>query len=108
MRYRDTRLPSGTELRIEHDDQVSRVELVNISSTGARLKQLGNLPEGALVTLCHLHLRFPARVMWSDEAQTGVRFARALSTSDMTALRVATGRGGAWGSSAHHGFRELS
>ena len=108
MRYRDTRLPSGTELRIEHDDQVSRVELVNISSTGARLKQLGNLPEGALVTLCHLHLRFPARVMWSTEAQTGVRFARPLSTSDVNALRGAISGVSARGSPSSHAFRELS
>ena len=108
MRYRDTRLPSGQDLKVEYGRQVLRVELVNVSTTGARLKQLGHLPQGTLVTLCHLHWRFPARVVWSEDALTGVRFVQLLSATDMTALRGAIGHVGVWGSSAHHGFRELS
>ena len=107
MRYRDPRLPSGTNLRVEYGRQVLQVELVNVSITGARLRELGRLPQGVLVTLCHFHLRYPARVVWSDGALTGVCFSQPLSTTDMNALRGAMAPAGAWGSSAHHGYREL-
>ena len=108
MRYRDTRLPSGTELKLEYGQQVLRAELADISTTGARLRQLGALPPGVLVTLCQLHLRFPARVVWSADGLTGVRFTQPLSTTDLNALRGAIGSAGSWGSSSHHAFRELS
>ena len=108
MRYRDTRLPSGIELTVEYGQQVARASLVNVGTTGARLRQLEPLPLGVLVTLCHLHGRFPARVVWSHGVLTGVRFVQPLSATDMIALRGAIGSVGAWGSSSHHQFRELS
>ena len=108
MRYRDTRLPSGKELRIERADQVSRVEIVNVSTTGAQLKLAAPLPQEALVVLCPMHLRYPARVVWSDGVKTGVRFVQPLTASDVTALRGAIGGASAGGSSSYHGFRELS
>jgi hypothetical protein len=82
---------------------------VNISNSGARLAFLDRLSPGTLLTLSYLHMRFSARVVWSNEELTGVRFLTPLSAADLDALRRAGGRGrGAWGSSLGLGFRELS
>ena len=109
MRFREQRFPSVTELRVMYGDEVRRVQLVNISATGARLEQVWHLPEDALVTLCHLHVRIPARVVWSNERQTGIRFVMPLTTTDMNALRGAIGRSpGSWESGSHYRLRELS
>ncbi|SDE81230.1 PilZ domain-containing protein [Limimaricola pyoseonensis] len=106
MRYREQRYPSDRELRVEHGGQTVRASLVNISATGARLARLGRLPSDAAVTLCHLNLRLPARVVWSNERQTGVRFVMPLGASEVNAFRGAAGGfagPGAW----DHGLREL-
>lgn len=109
MRYRNQRLPSDNDVRLEHDGSVERVQLVDISSSGAKALHLEALPRDALVTVCHLNLRIPARVVWSDDEQTAMRFVRPLSTTDRDVLRGARGgRMAGWGSSAQHGFRELS
>ena len=107
MRYRDQRFPSDNELTMIHGDEVHRVQLVNISGTGARLGDVGPLPRDALVTLCHLHVRILARVAWSNDRRTGVHFTVPLSTADMNALRGAVRGHRGWGSSSDHSFREL-
>ncbi len=108
MRYRHQRFPADTEVRVMYENQSESVELVNISATGARLLVPDGLPEGALVHLCYLHTRIPARVVWSDDVRTGLSFVTPLSSNDLNALRGAGGRlGGSWGSSAPGSFREL-
>ena len=101
MQSRSTRLPSDTELRVMHADEVFRVLLVNISTTGARLDHLGRLPQDAHVTLSHLQMRVPAYVAWSDDKQTGVRFAAPLSPTDLDILGKAVGGEGVWASLGH-------
>jgi hypothetical protein len=109
MRYRDQRFPSDKDVWLEHEDGTERVQVADISSSGARLLHLEQLPDGSLVTLRHLHLRVSARVMRSNDEQTTVRFVVPLSTTDRDVLRGAKGGHMAgWGSSAQHGFRELS
>lgn len=107
MRYRDQRYPSDIGLRLVCGDALHSVQLVNISTTGARLKCSSRLPKDALVTLQYLNERISARVTWSNEHETGVRFVTLLSQSNVTAIRGASGgpsRG--WGIPAQ-GFREL-
>ena len=109
MRYRDHRWPADTAVRVTYDDEIHNVDLVNISSNGARIEHLEPLPEGSLVTICYLNIRLPARVVRSSDAETGVRFVTSLSAADLSVLRGAKGRhSGSWGASSHQGFRELS
>ena len=101
MQSRSARLPSDNELRVMHADEVFRVSLVNISTTGARLDHLGDLAQDAPVTLRHLQMRVPAHVAWSNDKETGVRFETPLSTADLDTLRKADGGEGVWASLGH-------
>ena len=101
MRDRSTRLPSDAELKVAHDDEIFRVVVGNISTTGARLDHLGDLPQDAPVTLCHDEARIHARVAWSKEDQTGVQFVTPLSATELDALRGASGAAGVWASLGH-------
>lgn len=98
MRYRPQRFPADIEVRVERNDEVQRAQLINVSSTGAKLTGLPPLPPETRVTICHLHLRFPAQVLWSKERLTGVRFVTPLSSGDLNLLRGVDGRRtGVWG-----------
>ena len=109
MRYRDHRYAADTSVRIAYEDEVENLELLDISSTGARIQHLEPLPLGALVTVCYLHLRVPARVVRSSDTETGVRFVTSLSADDLKAIRGSKGgHFGNWGRSGQHGFRELA
>jgi len=101
MQARSTRLPSDNELRVVHADEVFRVVLVNISTTGARFDHLGQLQQGAPVTLRHLEMRVPASVAWSNDKETAVQFTNPLSNEDLAALSQAIGGGGVWASMGH-------
>ncbi len=108
MGFRHQRFPADTVLRVAYEHKAMEAELVNISTTGARFEGPDYLPPGALVHLCYLHTRIPARVVWSNDAQTGVRFVMPLSSNDLNALRGAGGRlAGSWGSHRYHFYREL-
>ena len=107
MRYRDQRFPSDILLRVEHGDQVHRAQVANVSTTGARLRHLDPLAPETRVTLCFLHLRFPAQVAWAKDQEIGVQFVIALSAPDLTMFRGASGgRAAGWGGS-YGAFREL-
>lgn len=88
MQPRNQRFPSDLGLRITHDGELCRAELVNISSSGARLKCSRHLPEGALVLLQHLNTPCEAEVVWSNDRGTGVRFTRPLSPSALKAISL--------------------
>ena len=108
MRYREQRFATDRELRLVHGSEVQRVQLTNVSATGARLQKLAPLPRDTRVVLCHLHHKFPAKVVWSNERQTGVTFIEPLSNADLQTLAGTVGQmsrhGGGW---SNHGFREL-
>ncbi len=109
MRYRDQRFPSDKDVWLDHDGSSERAQLMDVSSSGARLLLLEQVPAGTLVTLRHLHLRVQARIIRSDDQHTAVRFVVPLSTTDRDVLRGAKGgRMAGWGTSSYHGFRELS
>lgn len=108
MRYRDQCFPSDTMLRVEYADQIHRAQLVNVSTTGARLRDLDLPAVGSRVTLCFPHLRFPARVVWSSSREVGVRFVLALLSPDLNMLcGTGGGRAAGWGGS-YGLLRELS
>ena len=101
MQPRSARRPADNEVRVIHADEVFRVLLVNISTTGARLNHIGNLPQDALVTLRHLYMRIPAYVAWSNDEETAVRFATPLTTREVDALCKLNGKTGVWASLDH-------
>ncbi len=109
MRYRDMRIPCDTEVTALLGEEGRRVRFVNISGTGARIEGLGRAPRDALVTLVHLNNRISARVAWSNENQTGLRFLVPLSPANINMLR---GTGGPKPGTRAPGlptqFRELS
>ncbi|MGR3465245.1 PilZ domain-containing protein [Limimaricola sp.] len=109
MRFRDHRFPTDKEVRVAHGKEVQRARLANISATGARLRQLSPLTPGGLVILCQLDLKIPAKVVWSNERQTGVTFLKPLKPADLQTMAGTVGQAappaGGW---RHHGFREIS
>ena len=109
MRYRETRLPCGTEVAIAFGEEVRRARVINISSSGARVEGLGRLPRDTLVMLAHLGSRIAARVAWSNDRQAGLRFPVPLSAAEVAALRGVGGSPGGWVlSDGRSRFRELS
>ncbi len=105
MRYRDHRFPADKELKVLLQDEVRQASFIDISSTGARLSKLAQLPKDAVVTLCQMQMRIQAKVVWSNERHTGVHFLRPLTPFEVSALRGAAGHGFGTG---HQGLRELS
>ena len=109
MRYRDLRLPSDAPVEVEDGTRVHRTELIDVSVSGARLARLDGMTRDRPLTLRYLGVRILARVIWSNERQTGVRFVAPLTASEMTALRrEASRRPGDAASPGLHGFRELT
>jgi hypothetical protein len=106
MRHREYRYPADIGVRLAFDYDVRDAELVNISASGARIRHSELLPTGTLVTICHLHLRVPARVVRSNGEETAVRFAMPLSASDLSAIRGSKSH--TWGAVTYQVFRELS
>lgn len=110
MRYREARFPADTPLRVLVGDETLGANLVNVSTTGARLGQMQGVPRHARLTLAYLHHRYPAQVVWTEGGKAGIRFLVPLSKSDLTILRREAGRamGGAGVPPRQgHGFREL-
>lgn len=105
MRYRQMRLPCDTEVALCFGEDVRRVRFVNISPSGARIEGLGRVPQGAPATLCHLAMRLPVRVAWSNDRQAGLRFVVALEPSDIAALRGVGGVRPGTGWAPAPGFR---
>lgn len=108
MRYREMRIPCDTEIVVTLGDEVRRARFVNISPSGARLTGLGQVPEGAVVTLRHLGRSWIARVAWCRDGQVGLRFPVSLSDGEIGFLRGTSARTGVWAPSAAPRFRELS
>lgn len=63
--------------------------MANVSTGGARLTGVGRLPPEAQLTLLYLHLCVRARVAWSDDTDTGVRFLAPLTPGDLQVLQDA-------------------
>lgn len=108
MQYRSMRYPADNEFRVEFDGREIRARLVDISPSGARLKDFVDVQPGARIVLCHLYRRIPAEVVWHRPPYTGVRFATPLGNQDLDAIRGVTQGHGGVGSRGHHGFREMS
>jgi hypothetical protein len=109
MRHREMRYPCDKDVTVALGDEPRRARLVNLSITGAKLEDLGRVPRDSLVSLSHMNARIAARVVWSNDRQTGLRFVRPLSHDELQGLRGVGGRGaGAWGSISPHGFREMA
>jgi hypothetical protein len=109
MRYREMRHPCDTNLTVFLGDEPRSARLVNISVTGGKLEGLGRAPRDALVTLAYMNARIRARVVWSNDRQTGLRFVLALSNAELQGLRGVAGRGaGAWVAGGHLGYREMA
>ena len=87
MQERDERLPADVAIRIFHGDQSLRAQVANVSLGGARLNGVGELPEGAPVTLLYLHLCLRARVAWSDGQDVGVQFQEPLDPGEIVVLK---------------------
>ncbi|MGR3500636.1 MAG: PilZ domain-containing protein [Limimaricola soesokkakensis] len=108
MRYREPRFATDRELRVVYGKEIQRARLINVSATGARLGQLSQMEPDRLVLICLLHLKIPAKVVWSNEKQTGVHFLEPLSVADLQTMGATIADGasprGKWG---NHGFHEL-
>lgn len=107
MRYRQPRFAADMQVRVEHAGSQHRARLVNVSPSGARLADLGTFPLGELVVLSHLTAQVRARVVWSNERQTGVAFVRPLSQSEVNSIRGVGGANAA-GTWSPMPFRELT
>ncbi len=107
VHYRPLRLPTDSCVSLESGSHISRAELIDVSSTGARLSGLAPLPADAQVTLHKLDRRFPAEVVRSDEHHVALRFARPLSDTDVNLLRGVGGGKQSW-SASQRSFREMT
>jgi hypothetical protein len=76
-------------IRVFYGDKSYRANVSNVSTGGARLTGVGHLPAEAQLTLLYLHLCVRARVAWSDDTDTGVRFLAPLDPEDLQILQDA-------------------
>ena len=66
------------------------VELLDLSATGARLRALSPLREGAIVWLKIGHMEgFEARIVWTIGFESGCEFARPLHPAVFDSLAIA-------------------
>lgn len=87
MKYRDHRLLCECEVAILAEGRRIRAQMRNVSSGGARLRGLDDLPAGTRLTL-DLHASQPrASVVWARRGLTGIRFDRPLTRSELMRLR---------------------
>jgi hypothetical protein len=91
MHHRNPRFATNLNLVVEHGSEIHQVQLVSISSKGARISQQAGLPPDAHVTLRYLHLRIPARAVWSLGQLTGLKFPTHLSNANLFTLRKGGG-----------------
>lgn len=91
-RDQEQRLRADAAVRIFHRDEGYRVDLLEASSTGARLSRLKPLPADSRVTIRYLHLSVRARVEWSDGTLASLRFQAPLASEDLRILLEAAGR----------------
>jgi hypothetical protein len=109
MRYREQRLPCDTGVVVLLDGVPRLARLVNIGATGGRVEGLGQVPQGASVTLEHVGTPYPAVVIWSNPRQAGLRFGQRLSTAQVAALRkVGAPTGEGWVPSGPGAYREMA
>ena len=107
MRYRQPRFAADTQVRIGDAAAQSRARLVNISSTGARLADLGVRTRGEMLILSHLSARICVRVVWSNERLTGVAFGQPRSQTQVNSIR-GVGDSAASGTWSFKPLRELT
>ena len=93
MHHRNPRFAANLNLVVEHGAEIHQAQLVSISSNGARISQEGGLPPDAQVMLRYLHLRIPARTVWSVGRMTGLEFPTHLSNANLFTLRKGGGDG---------------
>ena len=108
MRYRDPRFPADIGVSIFCGSEGHFATLINISTTGARIELPARLPQDTLVTFQRFTERMTARVVWSNDHQTGVRFEMLLSQAQVNALRGAVVKASFARGASGHRFRELS
>jgi hypothetical protein len=93
MHYRPPRFAAHLNLEVEHGSEIHQAQLVSISSKGARISKPDGLPPDAQVMLRYLHLRVPARAVWSLGRMTGLEFPTHLSGPNLYMLRKGCGEG---------------
>jgi hypothetical protein len=109
MRHREMRFPSDTELVLMSAGVTHRIRFLNVSTTGAKIEGADRPTRDSLVELAYLGARFRARVVWSDDLQTGIRFTPPLSQAELAGLRGQGRHGvGAGVQGGPHRFRELT
>jgi hypothetical protein len=80
--------PDGA-VKVFHRDVRHLVQIVDVSSTDARLRHPRQLPADAWVTIRYLHLSIRARVVCSDDGFTELQFRTPLASEILGALREA-------------------
>lgn len=92
-RYREYRCPCAASVVALTGEGRQRAEIVNISSTGARLSGAEGLEEGATLRLEVMAGMEPlkAEVRWVRGALAGLRFARPLGPEMIARLRGVAG-----------------
>ena len=109
MRHRELRSPSDTDLILMSGGVTHRVRFLNISTTGAKIEGADRLVRDSLVEFGYLGARFRARVVWSDDLQSGLRFTPPLSQAELAGLRGQGRQGiGGWVQGGSQRFRELA
>ncbi|HHS94233.1 MAG TPA: PilZ domain-containing protein [Rhodobacterales bacterium] len=112
MRFRATRWACNMPARAQRGGRQDGVEIVNISTTGARLNALATARPGERLALRIRDTEMIGVVAWANGRGVGVRFQRELSQTEVFAIRQAVSgprrangpQRGAWGM---HGFHEL-
>ncbi len=90
-RDQEQRLRADAAVRVFHRDAGYQVELIEVTSTGVRLRPTNPLPAGARVTLRCLHLSVRASVEYSGDRTASLQFRTPLTSSELQTLRDAAG-----------------
>lgn len=89
MHYREHRWPCDYPVTVRMASGALRSEVINISSTGARLSPIDRVVAGDRIVLEIAGQSHPADVRWQRGGLCGLRFVRPISPRDLGLIRHA-------------------
>lgn len=89
MKYREHRWPCDYPVSVRTAGGALRSEVINISSTGARLSPIDRVVAGDRIVLEIAGQSHPAEVRWQRGELCGLRFVRPISPRELGLIRRA-------------------
>lgn len=86
MYYRARRIPTDVAATVKIGAEVLRIEILDVSDTGLKIKLGAQFPPQTPLTFQGVHAGMTGRIRWSDGRKAGVVLDRDLSKSEIARI----------------------